>query len=184
VKESVYLSGVWQSEKYFRDYEKNIRKEITLKNAPSPEFERMKRQITQNQSVSIHVRRGDYVTKAKTNSLHGTCSPEYYRLAIKEISNNLTSPTFFIFTDDVTWTKENLQIKQNNIYVSGNKFSNAEELILMSMCQHNIIANSTFSWWAAWLNTNPHKVVIAPKQWFATSTIDTKDLIPPNWKTL
>ena len=180
---SCYLSGVWQSEKYFKDIEKVMRKEFTLKNKPSVGAENWIGKVSECDSVSIHIRRGDYVNSQKTNQFHGVCSLEYYNEAIALIVQKIANPVFFVFSDDIAWARANLKTRYSIEYVSDKKIPDYEELIIMSRCKHNILANSSFSWWGAWLNENPDKIVIAPKKWFAEN-IDTKDLIPPSWVRL
>lgn len=171
----------YQSEKYFINIEKSLRKELTLKNPFSPIAQDFVNQITNySNSVSIHIRRGDYITNSSVNKHHGTCGLDYYKNAILKIKEFIQSPIFFIFSDDIEWAKENLEI-ENAIYVSDPGISECEELVSMSYCKHNIIANSTFSWWGAWLNQNPDKVVIAPKQWTTSKTADELGILPKDW---
>jgi len=177
-----YLSGIWQSEKYFTDHADIIRQDFTL-NQWSKLALAFKKQISDKIGgvpVSIHIRRGDYMTDVKTNSKHGLLTLEYYRKAVGQIRSQVTNPVFYVFSDDIEWCKSNLDFISPIVFVSDPKLSSAEELLLMSTCDHNIIANSTFSWWGAWLNTNQNKTVITPANWFKTET-DTKDLIPDNW---
>ncbi len=180
-KKDIYLYGNWQSEKYFIGIEDIIRKEFTLKNGFSKEAQNMLNKIQNNNSVSIHIRRGDYVSNKNTNAFHGTCFLDYYYEAIKKIQEKIKNPYFFIFSDDVLWAKENLKINKPLTLVSGSNIKDIEEMLLMSKCKHNIIANSSFSWWGAWLNNNPDKVVIAPWPWFNNLSINTDDLYPKNW---
>lgn len=180
IKSSCYLSGVWQSEKYFKDSEDIIRKEFTLKNNPSAAAESWMRKAMECNSVSIHIRRGDYVEDPRTNRFHGVCSPEYYARAISLISQKIKDPIFFIFSDDIDWVKDNFKISHLAHYVSDKKIPDYEELIIMSRCRHHITANSTFSWWGAWLNENKDKIVIAPEEWFKVYE-NTTDLLPDSW---
>ncbi|MHB8710418.1 MAG: alpha-1,2-fucosyltransferase [Minisyncoccota bacterium] len=180
IENSCYLSGVWQSEKYFKDIEKVIRKEFTLKNKPSVGAENWIGKVRECDSVSIHIRRGDYVNSPKTNQFHGVCSLKYYNEAIALIVQKIANPVFFVFSDDIAWARANLKTRYSIEYVSDKKIPDYEELIIMSRCKHNILANSSFSWWGAWLNENPDKIVIAPKKWFVGNT-DTTDLIPASW---
>lgn len=171
----------FQSELYFKNIEDIIRKEFTLKDPLSPTAQIYADQIKQAQdTVSIHIRRGDYVSNSSANKHHGTCDINYYERAISKIKESIESPTFFIFSDDIEWVKENLKI-ENAIYVSNPNLAECEELILMSCCKNNIIANSTFSWWAAWLNPNLNKVVIAPQKWLNTDISKQPDIIPSTW---
>jgi hypothetical protein len=129
------------------------------------------------------VRRGDFLNLKSANLFHGVLPIHYYRLAIDYIIKKTTNVTFFIFSDDMAWCKTNFNFISSKVFVDGSALgiSTHEELILMSYCQHNIIANSSFSWWGAWLNKNANKLVIAPKNWFADKTINTSNLIPESW---
>ncbi len=179
-KNNVYLDGFWQSEKYFIDIKDIIKKDFTIKN-PSNKYKNKVTQIKSKNSISLHIRRGDYVKNKETLKHHGICSLDYYNKAIQIVKKKLDNPTFFIFSDDIEWVKKNLNTKSTNFFVSGGKLQNYEELILMSKCKHNIIANSSFSWWGAWLNDNPKKIIIAPKKWFEVKKMNTIDLIPDSW---
>jgi len=181
VSGNVYLDGYWQSERYFKDIEAIIQREFTLRLESDAENLRMAALITKVNAVSVHVRRGDYVSNVVTNEIHGTCSLEYYREAIEIIGSRVPNPHFFVFSDDPAWVKKNLSIHQPSTYVTHNDASrNYEDLNLMSLCRHNIIANSTFSWWGAWLNMNPEKIVVAPRIWFMAGDLN-KDLVPGSW---
>jgi hypothetical protein len=181
VKDNCYLSGVWQSEKYFKDMENIIRKEFTLREDVTKKTEDWINKIETTHSVSIHIRRGDYISNKKTIQKHGVCPIEYYTKAVQFVSGKLQDPKFFVFSDDVEWAKNNLVINYQTYFVSDINIPDYEEIIIMSKCKHNIIANSSFSWWGAWLNENKNKIVIAPKKWFSSNYTDTKDLIPQNW---
>lgn len=176
-----YAIGLWQSEQYFKEYRTELLRELQLKNGLSAPAEKIKHDMENTESISIHIRRGDYVSNAATNKKHGVCPPQYYADAIQHIQKHVTAPAFFVFSDDIEWVKKNIPILGNVTYVSDrNSIRDEEELMLMSYCKHNIIANSSFSWWGAWLNQHNNKIVIAPKIWFLTNT-DTKDLIPESW---
>ncbi|MCG2694793.1 alpha-1,2-fucosyltransferase [Candidatus Parcubacteria bacterium] len=181
IDKSVYLFGVWHSEKYFENIKDNIRKEITLKKELGEILKKTEEKMQNSKSVSLHIRRGDYITDQKAVKILGVLPLNYYHKAIKIISSKIQGPIFFIFSDDIDWVKENLKINFPTIFVSNNNTKDYEELILMSKCKHNIIANSSFSWWGAWLNQNPNKIVIAPKNWFRDKSINTKDLAPEKW---
>ncbi len=181
-KGDMFLVGFWQSEKYFKSYSELIRKEFSFRKKPNSRNRLLLKDINNSESVSIHVRRGDYVTNSNANKFHGTCSIDYYQKAIAQISTKCKNPKYYIFSDDISWCKKNLKIRSSKLYVDHNKGENSwEDMRLMSMCKHNIIANSSFSWWAAWLNNNPNKTVIAPKNWFRNKSINTEDLIPTTW---
>jgi hypothetical protein len=177
-----YLDGYWQSERYFLDAEASIRKSFSFGRALSPGNVKIQQQILSCESVSIHVRRGDYVTNTLTNSIHGTCSLAYYEKAVEEIAARVPNLHLFVFSDDVVWTKENLNFAYPITFIERNEESaDWEEMYLMSQCCHNIIANSSFSWWGAWLNSRPDRMVIAPEKWFNDQNRDTSDLIPETW---
>jgi hypothetical protein len=180
--DNVYLDGFFQSEKYFLDQVEIIRRDFTLR--LGLEF-RMNRdllpQVEQCESVSIHVRRGDYASDKKTNQFHGLCPPEYYRRCLEHVAAQVRNPVFFLFSDEPDWVRENLHLSQPVTLVSNGRLKDYEELRLMSLCRHHIIANSSFSWWGAWLDPRPDKIVCAPEHWFADKLINTSDLIPEGW---
>jgi hypothetical protein len=176
-----YLYGYWQSEKYFIELAENIREDFTFKLPLSDKNLEITELISQVNAVSLHVRRGDYVANTNTANTHGVCSLAYYRNAIRFIAEKVKHPYFFMFSDDIEWVKNNLEVSFPHIYVSHNVgVESYNDMRIMSMCMHHIIANSSFSWWGAWLNTNPNKIVISPEKWFAKS-VDTSDLIPKSW---
>lgn len=177
-----YFIGYWQNEKYFREYSQDIRNIFTLKKSIQQTTEQYKQLIINCNSVGVHIRRGDYVTNPHTNSVHGTCDLAYYRNAVALIQEKSADPHFFIFSDDLEWVKANFDFIEQKTFVELDEAApDHEEMYLMSQCQHNIIANSSFSWWGAWLNQNPQKIVIAPKKWFRDQTRNTKDIIPETW---
>lgn len=172
-----YLDGYWQSENYFAKHAPAIRSELTLIH-PFGEVARAFEARMSDTSVSVHVRRGDYA-----GSQFALCSPEYYQAAIARITEHVPSPHFFMFSDDVTWVRTHLNLPNSTI-VSGHTLSDTEELILMSRCRHHIIANSSYSWWGAWLDNRPNTAVIAPKRWFVADVHNTTDLLPSHWLTI
>lgn len=177
---NIVLDGYWQSEKYFIDYEKEIRDEF----APIKQIENdYLKHINDTFSVSLHVRRGDYANHKQTNSFHGLMSLDYYKSAISLMQSRLGNKiTFFIFSDDIEWCKNNIKTTSNTVYVTGN--DGLTDMHLMAACQNNIIANSSFSWWGAWLNCNPDKIVVAPDKWFNDPKPNTKDIIPNSWEKI
>jgi hypothetical protein len=183
-KKNVYLNGYWQSEKYFSPIKHIIKRDFILKNNNLIHLENYISLIKRSNSVSIHFRRGDYVSNQTTNSLHGICDFSYYKNAIDYISKKIKDPNFFIFSDDINWVQNNFSISFPTTFIKRNNIDNSyEELFLMSLCKHNIIANSSFSWWGAWLNNNSDKIIIAPKRWFSNESMNnqTNDIIPQNW---
>ncbi len=181
IKNNAYLIGYWQTEKYFKDIKDVIRKEFILKDNLDSFCIEKEKKIKKQNSVSLHIRRGDYIMNKIANKNMGVCSLDYYKKAINILGEKINDPTFFIFSDDMKWVKKNLKIDFPIIFVSNGELKDYEELILMSKCKHNIIANSSFSWWGAWLNNNPDKIVIAPKKWFNDTKRNSKDIIPDNW---
>lgn len=182
-----YLDGFWQSEAYFKDIENLIRKDFTLRTSFGVESLTLLSEIQNTNAVCLHVRRGDYVNNPQTNMFHGTLSMNYYSKAIAIIADRVFSPKFFVFTDDQNWAMKNIRISYPVKYVSHNGRSrNYEDMMLMSNCQHFIIANSTFSWWGAWLGREANKIVIAPAKWYKS---DIKGYLgnsryPDQWVTL
>ena len=182
LQDGVYLEGYWQSEKYFKRVESIIKKEFLLSEPPNRENRKLLEKINSCNSVSIHIRRGDYVTNAKTSELFGTCPIEYYQKGVEEIKKSVHNPKYFIFSDDPTWTKMNIVTGYPQHIIDTNRVGDAQEdLRLMSFCKHHIIANSSFSWWAAWLSNNPKKIVIAPKKWFNNYHKNEQDVVPNRW---
>ena len=182
--DGVYLEGYWQSERYFKDIDigEIIRKEFTVKLPLAGKNLELAKQIQSTESVSLHIRRKDYISNKKTARVHGTRGLNYYHKSINKVAQMINNPHFFVFSDDPRWAIANLKIDYPITYVTHNDAStNYEDLRLMSQCKHHIIANSSFSWWGAWLCTTPGKVVIAPKKWFNEPGRDTSDLIPKGW---
>lgn len=178
----VYLSGYWQSEKYFATVATLIRREFSVKSEPDARNQEMAARIMNCNAVSLHVRRGDYVINPDTNRLHGVCEIDYYQSCVKELVKHVSQPHFFVFSDDPEWVRNNLQLSYPATLIAHNGAAkDFEDLRLMSLCQHHIIANSSFSWWGAWLGRNPDKWVFAPRRWFRDAQIDTSDLIPAGW---
>jgi len=178
--DNTYLEGYWQSEKYFRDSATVIKDEITLKPEFSQQGEDVLGLIKTTNSISLHIRRADYITNEKTFMVHGACSTEYYQNAVEKLQT-VDDKNLFIFSDDILWAKENIRLPFPSYFVDHGADKNYLDLYLMSQCRHNIIANSSFSWWGAWLNNNPDKIVIAPKNWFNDQTRDDRDLLPQTW---
>lgn len=182
LNDGVYLDGYWQSEKYFKDIETIIRQEFTIKSEMNVKSLAIEKQIKSINSVSLHIRRGDYVSNPHTNQFHGSCNLKYYFQCVENLTRGVKHPHFFIFSDEPEWTRANLKLPYPTTFVDHNPPENGyEDLKLMSLCKHHIIANSSFSWWGAWLNQNPSKIVLAPKKWFNSVNYNTKDLIPDKW---
>jgi hypothetical protein len=174
-----YYEGYFQNENYFKDYKADLIKCFSIKEELDDKNSSTLKVIQSTESVSLHIRRGDYVTLQCVNEFHGLCSLEYYKEAIDYIAQNVKSPHFFLFSDDIDWVVQNLKIDYPYTVVNFNKEKGWFDLNLMKHCKHNIIANSSFSWWAAWLNENTDKIVISPKQW--TTQKQKGYIAPKEW---
>lgn len=177
----VYLKGYWQSEKYFDRYRSEIFNEFKVRQELVNKVSDFAAKLQSEISVSVHIRRGDFLNTIALDH-HGILDGDYYKRAIKLFPANAK---FYFFSDDIDWVKSQQLTDKPYEFVSGVLTSSAiEDFYLMSQCHHNIIANSSFSWWAAWLNDNPNKTVIAPGKWFNKAGHDTSDLIPPGWQRI
>lgn len=177
----VYLHGYFQSEKYFSDVAQTIRKELEFATEPSAENARWLDRIAGSRSVSLHVRRGDYLQAG--SDTYAVCSADYYRRAIETVAARLDGdPEVFVFSDDPAWARANMALGYETHFSDHNDASkHYEDMRLISHCRHNITANSTFSWWGAWLNANPDKIVVAPKDWFGSGGATNPDIVPQSW---
>lgn len=184
-KKTVLLKGGWQSEKYFEHHRNVIREILQLKDTAVNRVIAKGKELSDVPSVGIHIRRGDYLRKKIIFEWHGVMPREYYIKGFEILKNKLGDLSVYYFTDDPVWVRKELIPVMNGEIIS-RELSNThfEDFYLMSQCKHNIIANSSFSWWAAWLNTNPEKIVMAPKNWFNKGPRDTYDLYPAGWLTI
>ena len=174
-----YLRGYWQSEKYFLDFSNHLRNEFTFPPLIDEKNIEIENQIRSTNAVSIHIRRGDYLLSGRKIAL----DLKYYQRAMEYIHHKITNPVFYVFSDDIKWVKENFN-NQHITLINWNTGNNSYiDMQLMSLCKHNIIANSSFSWWGAWLNKYSEKIVIAPAKWMPHLTC-SNDLIPKNWVQL
>lgn len=179
-----YLEGYWQSDKYFIDIISDVKKFFTFPELKDFQNLEIVDKLNHPNAVSLHIRRGDYVQNI---GKHAPCSVEYYRNAMQNIAEKVKTPFFFVFTDDPQWFMTDFIMDYPYELISWNTGSQSYiDMQLMSLCKHNIISNSTFSWWGAWLNTNPSKIVIAPSQWFGEPELNkqTEDLVPDQWVRL
>ncbi len=182
---NTYLEGFWQSEKYFLAIREIILNDFTLKNKLDTEYEKYLHQIQSLNAVSLHVRRGDYVSNEFVKQHHGNLPLSYYQDAIKFLNKFQSNLDVFVFSDDIAWCRSHLNLEVNTHFVENLSGSNPHsEMYLMSKCKHHVVANSSFSWWGAWLNTNSSKIVVAPRKWYADSNLNTNDLIPKTWQIL
>ncbi|MBY8035678.1 alpha-1,2-fucosyltransferase [Vibrio fluvialis] len=178
-KSGAFLDGYWQNPRYFSQIKSELVQDFLPKTPLSAPALAWKTHIEQSSTpVSLHVRRGDYVDNAHTNSVHGTCGLDYYRAAVNKVLETVENPTFYVFSDDIEWCKENLGSLGQLVYIDDTQ-SAIDDLMLMSFCQHHIIANSTFSWWAAWLGDDG--LTIAPENWFSNNKRNYSDLFPQDW---
>ena len=178
--DGVYLDGYWQSEKYFIDIDNIIRQEFTIKLPQTEENKRLSDLISSRQSVNIHIRRGDFVLNPVVNRVHGVCDLEYYLHCVKQITKTIKNPHFFVFSDDFEWVYNNLKLSFPTTFVEHNgQDKNYEDIRLMNQCKYHIIANSSFSWWGAWLSQSEGKIVIAPKHYFRENMNTT--IYPQEW---
>jgi hypothetical protein len=168
VKNRKYLDGYWHSEKYFKDVKNEILTHFTLKQPLSDVDQALANEMSDNPySVSVHVRRGDYVSEHRLIRSHYICTPDYYNETMHWMNKKFDGKAiFYIFSDDPDWCRTGLEYPSEYKIVSDNIRSNPVELVLMSHCRNAIIANSSFSWWGAWLIDNPDKIVLHPKNWF------------------
>lgn len=188
VKLPAYLDGYFQSEIFFGDERLTLLKEFSFKLPASDINISLVKDILNTESVSIHFRRQDYVNKVAVAEVHGTCSLVYYETALAVLTKKYSSLVFYVFTDDPIWVNKYFILRHTNNYsmilVNNNHgIDSWKDMYLMSICKHNIIANSSFSWWGAWLNPNPEKTVIAPTRWFADRNVYAfeKDIVPDSW---
>jgi hypothetical protein len=182
-KGDVYLDGFFHNEKYFDSIREILIKDFSLKNPLSPAAVAAAGEIKNPTitSVSLHVRRGDFANDPATRKYHGLMTTEYYGGAIEILRNKFGNIKLFIFSDEIEWVKKHLPLGETHYYVTNPAILYPEELYLMTQCSHNIIANSSFSWWGAWLNENPNKIIIAPKRWLAKTGNDYYHEIPDSW---
>ena len=177
-----YLVGYWQSERYFADIRDLIRQELTYAPAPDAANAGWLERIRAANAVCVHVRRGDYLLPAHFRH-HGLCSAEYYRRAVRLMRERVVRPQFFVFSDDWPWCREHLADDDMLIVDANRPEAGQDELRLMAACRHHVIANSSLSWWAAWLAASDGRIVVAPTPWFAHRS-HTPDLFPAGWVTL
>lgn len=177
----VHLVGYWQSERYFERVSDVVRKSFSfdkqmLNDCTNSCIERMCRE----NAVSLHVRRGDYLLAENVGALGNICDKRYYQEAMDYLYKKVDNPVFYVFSDDIKWTVENIPLPANAVFVDWNRGQDSwQDMFLMSLCKHNIIANSSFSWWGAWLNGNENKLVIAPALWIRNTP--APDVIPSSW---
>lgn len=183
ISEEMYFDGYWQSESYFDNITEQVRSALKFTPINEGKNARVAQIIDETVSVALHVRRGDYLSSGRYICLGNT---QYYKEAVKLLKEKIPAPRFFVFSDDIEWCRNELNLPADSIFVDWNNGSNSfRDMQLMSMCKHNIIANSSFSWWGAWLNSSPEKIVIAPNHFYKKdSGFDDSMLIPKKWITI
>jgi hypothetical protein len=177
---NVSITGFFQSEKYFIHYKKIVLKLLRFPETKNKLLQNYLDLIKNKNSVAIHVRRGDYLKNPKARYFYNILGEDYYKKSINYVKKRVKNPIFFIFSDDINLVKNTFLIFKDKKYIFIDTKSSFDDLYLMSNCKNFIIANSTFSWWGAWLSKNKHKVVCAPKKWLRAK-ISTPDIIPRSW---
>lgn len=176
-----FLDGYWQSETYFSKFRNELLLEFILREKLELEDQELIYKFQDENSVSLHIRRGDYITNAKANKIHSVLNKDYYDRALGLVLSKIDNAKVYVFSDDPDWVESNFKLTVPFHVVRSKTKSESVDLHLMSQCKHNIIANSSYSWWAAWLNTYNEKIVVAPKNWFRDDSFDAIDLIPVTW---
>lgn len=185
-KPKVYLRGYWQSEKYFYSIRHIIKEEFNFNYNLNKDAFKFLKKIKKQNSVGLHIRRGDYISNPIVKNEIGSCSLSYYQGAVNKMKKRIEKPFFFVLSDDIKWARTNLNLGSNSLFIvdetmgMDSKDQAFIDFQLMSYCQHQIISNSSFSWWAAWLNKNPEKIIIAPKPWFNRKRKDDS-IYPKDW---
>ncbi len=179
---SGYLDGYWQTEKYFADIDPTIRSDFRFKPLAGKQNRELERRISSESCISVHVRRGDYLNHP---GLAEICSPEYYREALTRLDKQYPGSTLVVFSDDIPYCRS-LFFDRPAVFVDWNQGPNSwMDMALMSQCRHHLIANSSFSWWGAWLDARREGLTIAPRKWFSDAvTTCNPDICPDAWSTL
>ena len=184
LKAPVHLSGYFQSERYFAEIRHLLMDQFSPRLPLLPAHRAMAEAAAASPSISVHVRRGDYVSEARNVAVHGSCSVDYYSRAIEMLHARYGPATCYFFSDDLDWVRQHLPRPAHAVYVEGNADAPEVDIHLMAACHHHVCANSSFSWWGAWLGRHPEKCVVAPAHWFALSRHDAVDLVPAAWLRL
>ncbi|MGL6298362.1 MAG: alpha-1,2-fucosyltransferase [Methanobacteriaceae archaeon] len=180
LKGNIYLDGYWANESYFIENEEVIRDDLKIVTPPSKENKSFMKELEGENGVALSVRRGDYL-EPYFKAQFGFCTLSYYEKAINKISSKIDNPKFYVFSDDPEWVMDKIKIKYPTKYISHNykKGKYYEDLRLMSLCKHFIMANSTFSWWGAWLSQNKNKIVVGPEPWL--NNYIPNEMMPKKW---
>jgi hypothetical protein len=180
----IFLDGFWQSEHYFQHCAALVREKLRFRNPPEGRNSEFLQQIQSTSSVSVHVRRGDYVSSAAAAKRYYVCPTDYFETAFRSIQAQInTQLMVFLFSDDPDWAKSNLKFDVPVVAVVGNNGDTAhEDLRLMAHCKHHVISNSSFSWWGAWLMEQPDSITVAPPRWFIDPRMDESRIVPSRWQ--
>lgn len=183
VHRDYYIEGYWQSQDWFVDAAETIRRELTFREPLDERNAAAVREIESVEAVSIHLRRGDYVSSRKLRRIFAVPMVDYCRRAMEFIAERVDNPHFFVFSNDHPWVRENIAFRHPATFIDHNRTAASayKDLALMARCRHNIIANSTFSWWGAWLNSHPEKIVTAPEPWFLKAEKIPPNVVPVTW---
>ena len=181
-----YLHGFWQSEEYFEGSKHTIRSCFTFPAFENDTDQSIVSEMKDCYSIGVHVRRGDYLTSAKTNSLHNVLPLSYYRSAINRLAKEQPYTKLFVFSDDPEWAEQHIEpLSEHTHIISHNQGNSAfRDMQLLSLCDAVVMANSSFSWWAAWLNNKITKRIIAPKKWFSSERTSSNHIVPARWELL
>ena len=185
ISKPVFIEGYWQSERYFWNIRDQLRNDFTLLNPIPRECSELLEEIRISEAICVHIRRGDYLSNSVATQVHGVCSIEYYQSGVSELVKDMSHPHCFVFSDDIAWVKKSLFLDCPMTVVDINNPKDVHlDLILMAACRHFVIANSSLSWWGAWLGNHAEKKVIAPSHWFKAQDKNVCDLIPADWLRL
>jgi len=177
MKSPLYMMGYWQSESYFEDQRKSIRQDFRFRHTLVGVNASLAAKMTDGPSVSVHLRRGDYLS----DQIMDVCSLDYYRAAAKYIEERIDRPAYYVFSDDASWVRSHVDFLPGATFIDHNiGLESYQDMQLMSCCKHHIIANSSFSWWGAWLNPSQEKIIVAPRTWFRDGRNDI-DHVPSEW---
>lgn len=179
-----YLEGYWQSPHYFEAIAPRIRADFEVRAPAEGRNAALLEEIARGTAVAVHVRRGDYVTSPGAARVHGVCGLDYYQAALRVVQERVADPRFFVFSDDPGWVRQNLALPGHATYVDHNGARPWEDIRLMRACRHFVIANSSFSWWGAWLAEGTGKIVVAPRRWARESGLNVPTRHPPDWITV
>jgi hypothetical protein len=179
------LVGYWHSERYFSAVADELRPLFQLRDEARGRNAELLARMAAEPAVSLHVRRGDYAANPATKAFHGLLGASYYQAAVARMQELAPGARFYVFSDEPAWVRENLQLPEGSVMVDHNGEAAQEDLRLMSACRHHVVANSSFSWWGAWLDPRPGKLVLAPRHWFRPeSGVNDRDLVPSSWERL